>query len=163
MVADVQNKGINRVEMTQRNDYRHYICDSELIYNHIATKSTPTALKRFKLLREGQNFHDLSQEMKSTYTTPERTQNTIYLRIEYDKPSGTVVNVRKSMWIHPKKDRAISVREAARLQSFPDSFIFKGTKDSQYQQIGNAVPPKISQVLAKKIENLLVMGGEMSD
>jgi DNA (cytosine-5)-methyltransferase 1 len=101
--------------------------------------------------------------MKSTYTTPERTQNTIYLRIEYDKPSGTVVNVRKSMWIHPKKDRAISVREAARLQSFPDSFIFKGTKDSQYQQIGNAVPPKISQVLAKKIENLLVMGGEMSD
>ena len=163
LVADVQNKGINRVEMTQRNDYRHYICDSELIYNHIATKSTPTALKRFKLLREGQNFHDLSQEMKSTYTTPERTQNTIYLRIEYDKPSGTVVNVRKSMWIHPKKDRAISVREAARLQSFPDSFIFKGTKDSQYQQIGNAVPPKISQVLAKKIENLLVMGGEMSD
>ncbi len=55
------------------------------------------------------------------------------------------------------------MREAARLQSFPDSFIFKGTKDSQYQQIGNAVPPKISQVLAKKIENLLVMGGEMSD
>ncbi|HBM3991706.1 TPA: DNA cytosine methyltransferase, partial [Listeria innocua] len=111
--------------------------------------------QRFKLLKEGQNFHNLSKDMKNTYTTPERTQNTIYLRVVYDEPAGTVVNVRKSMWIHPKKDRAISIREAARLQSFPDSFIFKGSKDSQYQQIGNAVPPKISQVLAIKIEQVL--------
>lgn len=162
LTANAGEKGIE-VENTTDNDYRRDICVSKVIYNHIVTKTTPTALERFKLLKEGQNFHDLSQEMKSTYTTPERTQNTIYLRIEYDKPSGTVVNVRKSMWIHPKKDRAISVREAARLQSFPDSFIFKGTKDSQYQQIGNAVPPKISQVLAKKIEKLLsVEGGRSS-
>ncbi|MGG5317824.1 DNA cytosine methyltransferase [Enterococcus sp. AZ072] len=138
-----------------QNEYRRDICDSEIIYNHVATKTTDVALQRFKLLGEGQNFHDLSNDMKSTYTTPERTQNTIYLRIVYDKPAGTVVNVRKSMWIHPKKDRAISIREAARLQSFPDSFIFKGTKDSQYQQIGNAVPPKISQILADEIQKML--------
>lgn len=160
-VKDEKNNYRNK--NARDNEYRQKICDSEIIHNHIVTKSTPTALERFKLLREGQNFHDLTQEMKSTYTTPERTQNTIYLRIEYDKPSGTVVNVRKSMWIHPVNNRAISVREAARLQSFPDSFIFKGTKDSQYQQIGNAVPPKISHVLAKKIEILLSVGGEKSD
>ena len=59
--------------------------------------------------------------------------------------------VRKSMWIHPTLDRAISVREAARLQSFPDDFIFKGTKDSQYQQVGNAVPPLMAQGIAEEI------------
>jgi len=53
------------------------------------------------------------------------------------------------MWIHPQKDRAISVREAARLQSFPDSFIFCGKKDSQYQQVGNAVPPMMAKAIAE--------------
>ena len=62
------------------------------------------------------------------------------------------VNVRKSMWIHPVINRAVSVREAARLQTFPDSFRFYGNKDSQYQQVGNAVPP----VLAKSIAEHLI-------
>lgn len=153
--SNSNEKGILKKNTCEENEYRKKICDSERVYNHVVTKTTELALRRFKMLNEGQNFHDLSKDMKNTYTTPERTQNTIYLRVVYDEPSGTVVNVRKSMWIHPKKDRAISIREAARLQSFPDSFIFKGTKDSQYQQIGNAVPPKISQVLAMKIEQVL--------
>jgi len=59
------------------------------------------------------------------------------------------------MWIHSKKDRALSIREAARLQSFPDSFEFAGTKDQQYQQIGNAVPPMLARVIAEKVLNLI--------
>ena len=55
------------------------------------------------------------------------------------------------MWIHPKVNRAVSVREAARLQTFPDSFRFYGPKDSQYQQVGNAVPPMLAQAIAEKI------------
>lgn len=56
------------------------------------------------------------------------------------------------MWIHPKKiNRAISIREAARLQSFPDSFVFVGSKDRQYQQIGNAVPPLFATAIAKAV------------
>ena len=82
-------------------------------------------------------------------------QNTIYMRLKYDEPSGTVVNVRKSMWIHPELDRAISIREAARLQTFPDSFIFEGTKDSQYQQVGNAVPPFLAKAVAESIISIL--------
>lgn len=70
------------------------------------------------------------------------------------KPSDTVVNVRKSMWIHPVFNRAVSAREAARLQSFPDDYIFYGTKDSVYQQIGNAVPPVLGRAVAEEVLKL---------
>ena len=133
--------------------------DSKTLRNHIATKTTEVAMKRFKALKQGQNFHALDEGLKTnTYTDAARTQNTIYLRLNYDEPSGTVVNVRKSMWIHPTKDRAISVREAARLQTFPDSFVFCGSKDKQYQQVGNAVPPIMAKAIAKKLASLLMKG-----
>jgi len=127
----------------------------KLLYNHVSTASREVAQARFAALREGQNFHDLGAELKSTYSNADRTQNTIYMRLKYNEPSGTVVNVRKSMWVHPELDRAISIREAARLQTFPDTFIFEGTKDSQYQQVGNAVPPVLSNAIAKSIVHAL--------
>ena len=135
--------------------------DSDILHNHIITKTTETAMERFCALKQGQNFHSLDESMKTnTYTDASRTQNTIYLRLNYDEPSGTVVNVRKSMWIHPEKDRAISIREAARLQTFPDSFVFCGSKDQQYQQVGNAVPPIMAKSIAKKLAKLLNQGLE---
>ena len=127
----------------------------KLLYNHVSTATTDTALSRFKALKEGQNFHDLDPILKTTYSNAERTQNTIYMRLRYNEPCGTVVNVRKSMWIHPVLDRAISIREAARLQTFPDSFIFEGTKDAQYQQVGNAVPPFLARALAQSLIDIL--------
>jgi DNA (cytosine-5)-methyltransferase 1 len=130
--------------------------DSNVLFNHTVTETRSTALHRFAAIKQGENFHSLDVSMKEdTYTDPSRTQNTIYLRLQYDEPSGTVLNVRKSMWIHPKLDRAISVREAARLQSFPDSFVFIGTKDAQYQQVGNAVPPMLAKAIAEKLAKLL--------
>jgi DNA (cytosine-5)-methyltransferase 1 len=125
--------------------------DSKYLYNHVSTATTPEVIERFMAINQGGNFHSLPQELKSTYSNAERTQNTIYLRLKYDQPSGTVVNVRKSMWIHPVKHRALSIREAARLQTFPDSFVFCGTKDSQYQQVGNAVPPVLAKAIAEHL------------
>ena len=118
------------------------------VSNAVVPGTRSTARKRFAALKEGENFHKLTNDLKDNYADPRRTQNTIYFRLDSNKPSGTVVNVRKSMWIHPVLDRAISVREAARLQSFPDRFIFEGTKDSMYQQIGNAVPPLMAKGIA---------------
>jgi len=125
--------------------------DTASLKNHISTLTTIEALKRFKAIKQGGNFHTLPDSLKTNYSDAKRTQNTIYLRLKYDEPSGTVLNVRKSMWIHPVLHRALSIREAARLQTFPDSFVFCGTKDSQYQQVGNAVPPLLARALADHI------------
>lgn len=130
--------------------------DTDKLFNHIITNTREIAMKRFKALKQGQNFHSLNDELKTnTYTDISRTQNTIYLRLDYNQPSGTVVNVRKSMWVHPVLDRAVSVREAARLQTFPDSYVFCGTKDKQYQQVGNAVPPIMAKAIAENLAQQL--------
>lgn len=132
-----------------------YLADSEMIPNMTITETRKVAMDRFKALKPGENFHSLDESLKTTYAQPDRTQSSIYKRLDYDATCGTVTNVRKSMWIHPKKDRALSVREAARLQSFPDSFEFVGTKDQQYQQIGNAVPPMLARVIAERVLDLI--------
>lgn len=148
--------GITLEEKDGLGDLAQALRNSSVLKNHIVTKTTETAMKRFRALKQGENFHALDESLKTnTYTDASRTQNTIYLRLNYDEPSGTVVNVRKSMWIHPTLDRAISVREAARLQTFPDSFVFCGSKDKQYQQVGNAVPPIMAKSIAKKLAQTL--------
>ena len=146
-----------RIERKENlNELAFALRNAEVLRNHIVTKTTDIAMERFRALKQGQNFHALDESLKmNTYTDAARTQNTIYLRLNYDEPSCTVVNVRKSMWIHPTLDRAISVREAARLQTFPDSFVFCGSKDKQYQQVGNAVPPIMAKSIAKKLAKIL--------
>ena len=79
------------------------------------------------------------------------------MRLDYDEPSGTVVNVRKSMWIHPVLDRAISVREAARLQSFSDDYHFMGSNMDTYKMIGNAVPPLFAKCCANALFEVLML------
>jgi DNA (cytosine-5)-methyltransferase 1 len=132
--------------------FRKNITDN-ILFNHVNTNSSPLIKKRFEEIRKtnGKNFHSLSEELKSSYGDASRTQNTVYLRLNYDEPSPTVVNVRKSMWQHPTKARALSIREAARLQSFKDSFEFHGRKDEQYQQVGNAVPPLLAKAIADQL------------
>ncbi len=129
---------------------------SQKLFNHLISKTGDIAMERFMAIEPGQNFHSLDPELRvNTYTNTERTQNTIYLRLDPKQPSRTVLNVRKSMWIHPTKNRGVSVREAARLQSFQDTFIFEGSKDSQFQQVGNAVPPLMARGIAEYLASLL--------
>lgn len=152
--TDMKNAEIirkNKIKLNNNlNKYLNNL-SGKIIYNHVMTESTDAALNRFKVLKEGQNFHDLDDSLKTSYSDHSRTQNTIYKRLSYNMASDTVINVRKSMWIHPSQDRALSIREAARLQSFQDSYIFKGSKDQQYQQIGNAVPPLLARHIAESV------------
>lgn len=138
------------------NYYRGDLKDP-LIFNHVNTDTREHIQKRYKAIRErgGKNSRDVLDLFEEGYSKLENIQNTVYLRLNYDEPSPTVVNVRKSMWSHPEKERAVSIREAARLQSFKDSFQFTGKKDSQYQQIGNAVPPLLARAIAEKLLHYL--------
>ena len=75
-------------------------------------------------------------------------------RIRWDRPSPTVVaHLAKDgyMFIHPWKDRTITVREAARFQSFPDDFEFEGSMTAQFRQVGNAVPPLLAKAIGESV------------
>lgn len=79
----------------------------------------------------------------------------VYGRLFWDKPSITITktarNPASGRFSHPEENRGLTLREVARLQSFPDSFIFEGGSSERYQQVGEAVPPLLSLAIATKI------------
>lgn len=85
------------------------------------------------------------------YKNIDNCHSGIYRRLQWDKPSVVISNFRKNMLIHPEENRGLSVREAARLQSFPDHYVFYGRLGVQQQQVADAVPPIMAKHLADKI------------
>ncbi len=128
------------------------------IYNHIAAGFSDLEWKMVEHIPEGGNWQNIPESIPSQRLAQIRKsggRTTYYGRLVYDKPSFTITTYFNRLGngcnLHPTQDRVISNREAARLQSFRDSFIFKGTKTSQYKQIGNAVPP----LLARYVSNMI--------
>jgi Site-specific DNA methylase len=76
-----------------------------------------------------------------------------YIRLRWDEPAPTVMGSRR--FIHPEENRLLTVREQARLMGFPDHHVFFGPKDSQFNQVGEAVPPPLAQAIAEYIKDIL--------
>jgi DNA (cytosine-5)-methyltransferase 1 len=128
------------------------------LYNHWSADTDEVNLQRIRFVPEGGNWHDIPLEFLPPRFGEVRPSDhtTTYRRLDRRHPAFVITtecgNVTSGAFTHPTHDRAITVREAARLQSFPDRFRFAGPRGSQYRQVGNAVPP----LVAKKVLSCLV-------
>lgn len=107
-------------------------------------------LQRIKYVRPGSNWQDIPEELRS-----KSKFHSYFRRLEYDKISCSIVNVRKSMILHPEEDRILSVRETARLFDLPDSFRFFGSLSGMQQQACQGVPVKLGSAFAKQIRRAI--------
>jgi DNA (cytosine-5)-methyltransferase 1 len=133
---------------------------------HFGRSPTPMSLARYKAISgEGMNRFDLQK--RAPELTPgcwirKKSGGTdLFGRLWWDRPAFTIrtefFKPEKGRYLHPKQHRPITHREAARLQSFPDDFVFKGTKIEIAKQIGNAVPPKLAARVADVVYMLLIL------
>lgn len=119
--------------------------NSKGIYNHQITVHNDKTIKIISMVPDGGNYKDLPLELHQT-----RKVNIAWTRLNSNKPSFTI-DTGHNHHFHYEFNRVPTARESARLQSFPDSFIFKSGKTSQLKQIGNAVPPLLAKILAENL------------
>lgn len=143
----------NVINPQTMSNYQKYLSSkSENLFNHIATKHSKLAKERMRKVSEGENFTILEEDIKSvhsgSYGRLEKKGFAPTITTRFDTPSG-------GKFTHPIYNRTITPREAARIQSFPDDYVFYGNKSSICKQIGNAVPPKCSYFLAEVVKEIL--------
>lgn len=142
---------ISEYRCTPESDYQELLRKgSTALFNHIATNHAKVALERMAMIppKGGKEYLPAEHITKSIYSgTWERMDAddiSVTITTRFDTPAS-------GKFMHPYLNRAITVREAARIQSFPDTFRFYGIKTSQMKQVGNAVPPLLAQAIAKSI------------
>lgn len=123
--------------------------DSRSIRNHIGTIHDAKTIKFISMVPEGKNYRSLPEEYSGIYKYHEALT-----RYHSKKPSPTINTGHRSHF-HYKWNRIPTVRESARLQSFPDDFVFFGNKSQQYKQVGNAVPPLLGFAVATQLMNYI--------
>lgn len=137
-------------------NYQRYLsCNNRVISNHKQSNHSAKVVERMRQIGNGQNYTELQETIKSVHSGS-------YGRLCWDEAAPTITTrfdtPAGGRFTHPVENRTLSPREAARIQSFPDDFIFYGAKREIGRQIGNAVPPKISYFLARFIEKILARG-----
>ncbi|MDR0911983.1 MAG: DNA cytosine methyltransferase [Methanobrevibacter sp.] len=150
-LSNIPNSDKNEY-LNPKNDFQKLMSNNaKIIYNHEAMNHNKNVLEKIKHVPQGGNWKDIPPEI---YGDVGNHSNN-YRRLNPNKPSITIKHATKSMIIHYDYDRVITAREAARLQSFPDSFIISGNKSDQHQQLANAVPPLLGFAIGKQILNRL--------
>lgn len=123
-----------------------------IVYNHIGSVPIEKTRKMIAMIPEGKNYLALPDEYRGMYKYHEALT-----RYHSKKPSLTINTGHRSHF-HYKWNRIPTVRESARLQSFPDDFIFYGNQSEQFKQVGNAVPPLLGKAIAEQLKAYLVEG-----
>lgn len=123
---------------------------SDYIYNHVAANHSERVKETIRLVPPGKNYKSLPPKLRES-----RKFNVAWTRFPDDAPSPTIDTGHRHHF-HYLADRVPTVRESARLQSFPDKFIFFGNKTEQFRQVGNAVPPLLAEALGFEIYTQLL-------
>ena len=135
------------------NEYQERMREgSTWVSNHVATNHTDKTRRIISMVKEGQNYKSLPEHLQKT-----RNVHIAWTRLDGSRPSLTIDTGHRHHF-HPKANRIPTVRESARIQSFPDRFVFVGTKTSQYRQVGNAVPPFLAYNLSINMIKMLQRG-----
>ena len=142
---------IQEYRYAPQSEYQRVLRDgSILLHNHVATKHSELALERLRLIPPNKGREVLPPEhltksiYSGTWSRMLKDDISVTITTRFDTPSS-------GRFTHPFLNRAITVREAARIQSFPDTFVFHGNKTSQMKQVGNAVPPLLAKAIAEVI------------
>lgn len=141
---------------TPQNEYQILMRNNEpkKLMNHSASSHGETLMRVIRNVPEGGIQKDIPTEFRPKSGFPNS-----YGRLWWDRPSMTITRnlgtPSSARCIHPKCDRALTTREGARLQSFPDNYIFYGSRSKMNLQIGNAVPPLLAKALANQIKKAL--------
>lgn len=123
--------------------------DCNVLYNHVTTNHTQMVKDTIALVPEGGNYKDLPPGWGES-----RKFNEAWTRYDGNRPSKTIDTGHRNHF-HYEYNRVPTIRENARLQSFPDSFVFTGTRTQQNRQVGNAVPPLLGQALGEAILRII--------
>jgi DNA (cytosine-5)-methyltransferase 1 len=141
-ISDLPEKSIidgATYSMTPKSKYQEEIRKgSKGIFNHEITNHSEQTIEIISMVPDGGNYKNLPLSLQKT-----RNVNIAWTRLNSKKPSFTIDTGHRHHF-HYKYNRIPTVRESARIQSFPDSFVFLGSKTSQYKQVGNAVPPLLA-------------------
>lgn len=144
-----------RKNLTHATDYQRLmrlrVKGRRLVQGNLVTVNADYILERYKYIPGGGNWQSIPGSLMRNYSDRDRCHTGIYHRLRCNQPAKVIGNFRKNMLIHPRHNRGISVREAARLQSFPDDYVFLGSIGFQQQQVADAVPPLLAQVVANSI------------
>lgn len=122
---------------------------SDKVHNHVAARHSEKVQNIISLVPDGGNYKDLPDEYRGS-----RNFHVAWTRFASNKPAPTIDTGHRHHF-HYKYNRVPTVRECARLQSFPDDFIFLGNKTQQFRQVGNAVPPLMAQAIAEEVRKML--------
>ncbi len=159
--GEMLEKGKYKVPCSEASEYAQLMREhSHYPTQNFVSRNNSLVIQRYTHIKQGQNWRAIPDELMQNYADKGRTHSGIYKRLIANQPSVVISNYRKSMLIHPYQDRGLSVREAARLQSFPDDFYFEGPISHIQQQIGNAVPPLLAKAVFDQIVKMSRHNGQ---
>ena len=150
------NHGVMELQLEPKTEYQQYLrASNNVVVNHDVRYPAQKVQDRIAYVPQGGNCSDVPEELWPSQRS--NRHSSAYKRLVENDQSVTIdTGNSHSNYFHPLYNRIPTVREAARLQSFKDEFIFEGNRSEQYRQVGNAVPPLLAKAIADRLMEVII-------